>query len=537
MVEQYVEVKHGRREAEYPHPLMKDILEETHGVMVYQEQVMRILNRLGSIELSSAYTCIKAISKKKLPMIAKFKKQFIDGAVDKGLDKKKADELVCDDRKFAGYGFNKSHSTAYALIAFQTAYLKAHYPVEFMAALLTGDIPGRNFKRKDALVEHLEDCRRMNIEVIPPCVQLSDVEFTVHGDKIAFGLSAIKGCGGAAAEAIVAARKKGEFTDLYDFCERVDPSAVGRAAIETLIKAGGFDCFGAKRSQMLAIMEKAIQAGSSRMADRRSGQKNMFEMFDDQEEEKSLADELPKIPEWDEKDKLIKEKEVLGFYLSSHPLAEHTEVLKTYCTHKTSNVGELAHRTEILVGGMMSALKFSSTKNPKPGAVHTKYVMFDLEDLDGIIRCIMWPTQFAEKGQLVSPDAIMAVKGSIDRRPGSDEANLIVNELIPLDDLPLRYTRGVMIRLYEKQHGPEKVEQLYEILRGYPGKVSLQLVLELADSRRAFLKCEKLKVDLNSELRQRVDDLLGEGNLKMLAAPPKVKVAAPRNGRSRFSMN
>ncbi len=168
MVDDYIEVKHGRKQAYYPHPVMKEVLEETHGVMVFQEQVMRILNLLGGIELADAYSCIKAISKKKLEMIAKFREAFIDGARDKGLEKRKAEELFSQIEKFAGYGFNKSHSTAYALIAYQTAYLKAHYPVEFMAALLSGDIPGRNFKSKDPLVEHLEDCKRMEVTSCRP---------------------------------------------------------------------------------------------------------------------------------------------------------------------------------------------------------------------------------------------------------------------------------------------------------------------------------------------------------------------------------
>ena len=221
--------------------LLEEVLQETNGVMVYQEQVMRILNRLGGIPLANAYTCIKAISKKKESLIAKNYEEFIRGAVEQGMKDKQANavwELII---KFAGYGFNKSHSTAYALIAYQTAYLKAHYSVEFMAALLSGDIPGRNFKRKDSLIEHLEDCQRMEIEVVPPDVNHSDTDFAVKDAKILFGLSAVKGCGGAAADAIVAARKPNQrFTDLFDFCEGVDPSACNRATIETFDQSRRF---------------------------------------------------------------------------------------------------------------------------------------------------------------------------------------------------------------------------------------------------------------------------------------------------------
>ena len=207
MVDDYVAVKHGRKQPEYKHPVLQEILEETHGVMVYQEQVMRILNRLGGIELARAYTCIKAISKKKESLIATNYEKFIEGAMANGLDRKDAEEIWNLILNFAGYGFNKSHSTAYALIAYQTAYLKTHYPVEFMAALLSGDIPGRNFKRKDSLVEHMEDCTRMGIQIVPPDVNRSDVDFLVADGQIHFALSAIKGCGGSAAEAIVAARQ------------------------------------------------------------------------------------------------------------------------------------------------------------------------------------------------------------------------------------------------------------------------------------------------------------------------------------------
>ncbi|MGE0757741.1 MAG: DNA polymerase III subunit alpha, partial [Pirellulaceae bacterium] len=261
MVDDYIAVKHGRKKPEYKHPVLREVLEETNGIMVYQEQVMRILNRLGGIELANAYTCIKAISKKKEALIAKNYEQFIKGAGERGMSEKDAQEIWELIIKFAGYGFNKSHSTAFALIAYQTAYLKAHYPVEFMAALLSGDMEGRNFKRKDSLVEHLEDCQRMGIEVVPPNVNFSDPDFAVREGKTFFGLAAVKGCGGAAAEAIQLARSKaGAFRELFDFCERVDPAACGRGAIETLIKAGAFDWTGARRSQLLAVVVKAMKS-------------------------------------------------------------------------------------------------------------------------------------------------------------------------------------------------------------------------------------------------------------------------------------
>jgi DNA polymerase-3 subunit alpha len=529
MVDDYIQVKHGRKEAEYKHPVMKEVLEETHGVMVYQEQVMRILNRLGGIELPKAYTCIKAISKKKLETIAKFREQFVEGSVAQGLSKNEANELFGMIEKFAGYGFNKSHSTAYALIAYMTAYLKAHYPVEFMAALLSGDIQGRNFKKKDSLVEHLEDCRRMQIEVVPPDINRSQGDFTVVEGKILFGLSAIKGCGGQAADVISAERKAaGPFRNLFDFCERCDPSGVNRTAIESLIKAGAFDTCGGRRSQWMAVIDKALQSGASALADRKSGQRGLFEEADEGSAISATAT-LPDIAEWPERERLAAEKEVLGFYLSSHPLAEYQSTFDTYCTHNTATAATLSHKTEVLLGGMLSAIKFSHSKNPRPGAP-SKYAMFDLEDMSGLIRSIVWPSDFVNIGQHVQPDAVLAVRGTIDKRPGSEEANLIVNELIPLADLKARYTKGVAVRIDEREHGEKALDRLREIVRGYPGNCELQLVLLLSDGSKVYCKCDGLRVELNDEMRRRVEELVGKENFRTFAAPPASRPAP--NGRA-----
>jgi DNA polymerase-3 subunit alpha len=550
MVDDYVQVKHGRKQAAYIHPVMKEVLEETHGVMVYQEQVMRILNKLGGIELPNAYTCIKAISKKKLETIAKFEQQFIAGATERGLKKNEAVELFEMIKKFAGYGFNKSHSTAYALIAYMTAYLKTHYAAEFMAALLCGDIDARNFKKKDALVEHLDDCRRMEIEVLPPDVNSSGVEFgvrvaggpmsNVQGPRsgtvpvsraITFGLSAIKGCGAHAAAVLVAERtKNGPYRDLFDFCERVDPSLCNRSTIESLIKAGAFDSSGARRAQLVAVLDRAMQTGAALLADRKSGQKGLFDDADSDETPAARAQSLPDLPEWDEKEKLAAEKEVLGFYLTSHPLAEHQETLATYCSHNTASIAQLPGRTEVILGGMIGAIKHSQTKNPRAGETNTRYAMFDLEDMEGMIRCILWPSDFVNYGEMVVDGAIVALRGSIDRRPGSDEANLIVNEIFPLSELSQRFTKGVRVRLDEQQHGERAIDSLHEILRGYPGTCEVELAMVLADGTKLLLKCGSPRVQLCPELRMRLDDLLGPESVKLIAAPPPARESNGRNG-------
>ncbi|GAA4432084.1 DNA polymerase III subunit alpha [Bremerella cremea] len=520
MVDDYIEVKHGRKEAVYKHQVLKDVLEETNGVMVYQEQVMRILNRLGGIPLAKAYTCIKAISKKKESIIQANREQFLVGSQEKGLTKQEATDFWDMIVKFAGYGFNKSHSTAYALVAYQTAYLKAHYPIEFMAALLSGDISGRNFKTKDSLVEHMEDAERMNIEVAPPDVNFSEEEFTVKDGKIVFALSAIKGCGGGAAEAIVAAREKdGPFTDIYDFCERVDPSQCGKSAIETLIKAGAFDNLGGHRAQYVAALDKAIQSGASAIADRKAGQKNLFAAVEDPvEEAKSVT--LPDVPPWPDKELLVFEKECLGFYWSSHPLAEYSRKFEMCCSHRTSSLTGVKDKTEVTLGGMVGSIKLAHTRKARAGSTHTKYANFDLEDVDGGIRCILWPEDYAKVGETLRPDGVYIVSGRIDRRGGDDEeANLIVNELIPIEDVETRYARGVAVRVDEHVHGEDKLRTLVEIVRGYPGNCELRLILVLGDGRQVAMKSQK-GVDLSPEMRTRIDELLGDGNFELLLRRP-----------------
>jgi DNA polymerase-3 subunit alpha len=239
---------------------------------------------------------------------------------------------------------------------------------------------------------------------------------------------------------------------------------------------------------------------------------------------------LPDVPEWEEKEKLTKEKEVLGYYLSSHPLAEFEQILRTNATHSSKTVNTLEHRTEVVLGGMLAAIKMSHTKNPKPG-MPSKYAMWDLEDLDGIVRCIMWPEQFAQFGDNVIADAIVGVTAVVDRRPGAEEVNLIINELMPIEALAERYTSGLSVRVDEERHGVEKLAMLHEIVRGYPGNKSLRLTLVLSDGVTAHVESGK-RVDLNPELRRRIDELLGPGNAQPISSPPK-PTSAPQNGNGR----
>ena len=434
---------------------MKEILEETHGVMVYQEQVMRILNRLGGIELSNAYTCIKAISKKKLATIAKFREEFIAGAVDQGPGRK-ARPKNCSSmiEKFAGYGFNKSHSTAYALIAYMTAYLKAHYPVEFMAALLSGDIAGRNFKKKDSLVEHLEDCRRMNIEVAAAGREpLATATSPWPTAKSSSACRPSRAAAAAAAAAIVGRAQGGRAVPQLVRFLRTGRSASRSAArrIETLIKAGAFDSLGAP--PLAAGWRSSI--GPCRPAPPRwpiaaRGQKGLFESIDDEPAADRRPATCPTCPNGTTARSWPARKKCSAFTSPAIRWPNTQTRSRTYCSHTHARSGRAApsHRSG---AGRHDLGHQALAHQESPARQHQHQVRHVRPGRHGadIMRCIVWPEEYANFGQLVAADAILVVRGAVDRRPGSEEANLIVNELIPLDQLAARYTRGLEIRLAE----------------------------------------------------------------------------------------
>ena len=356
----------------------------------------------------------------------------------------------------------------------------------------------------------------MEIDVVPPDVNRSGVKFLVADSKIHFALSAIKGCGGSAAESIVKEREEnGPFKDIFDFCERVEASQCNRSSIETLIKAGAMDSFGAHRSQLMAVLDRAMQSGAVALADKKSGQGNLFgDDFSDDEEDNKV--DLPVMDELDERQKLVFEKEVLGYYLTSHPLAQYVDQLRQYCSHTTSTIGGLKDRDRVSLGGMISSLKHSNVKRVRDPSQPTKYVMFDLEDVDGAIRCIVWPTEFAEMGKLVQADAIVVLQGSLDRR-GGDEANLIVDRVIPIEQLDSSHlTTGICVRIDEQTHGQEAVKKVYEIVRGYPGSRKLQLEIRLDDGVQVKLDTHKLRVDINEQLCKRLKDCLGPNAFEMM---------------------
>ena len=319
MIDDFIDRKHGRKEVVYDLPVMKEILEETFGVMVYQEQVMQIANRVAGYSLGEADLLRRAMGKKKAEEMAKQRARFVEGAAKNNHPARKVEKVFDLMEKFAGYGFNKSHSAAYAFLALVTGYLKAHYPLEFMSALLTSEA-GNTAK----VVKYINECREMGIQVLAPDVNASAFTFTPAPDGIRFGLGAIKNVGANAVESIIKARTEGgKFTSLYDFCERVDLSAVNRRMIESFIKAGALDSLGAARAQLFAVIDGAMEIGTRAQKDRASGQSGLF--ADLAAQEPAAARPLPTVPDWTPKEKLAGEKEMLGFYITGHPLDQFME--------------------------------------------------------------------------------------------------------------------------------------------------------------------------------------------------------------------
>jgi DNA polymerase-3 subunit alpha len=511
MVDAYVNRKQGRENPTYQHPVMEEILRETYAVMTYQEQVMRILNRLGGIELSSAYACIKAISKKKHEIIEERKLEFIQGAQERGVDEGTAKEIFDLITFFGGYGFNKSHSAAYAYVSYQTAYLKANYPAEFMAALLSSEIEDGN--KHDILIEHIRDAERLGAPVHPPNLNADEANFTVAQGDLLFGLTAIKGVGRGAAEEIVRARnEKGPFKDIFDFCERIDLKIVSRAAIERLIKAGAMDCFGARRSQLLHVLPGALQAAGELQEDRRHGQRNFFDVFDSGSSPSGQsAVSLPDIPEWAATEKLKYEKEALDFYFSSHPLAEHEEVLRRFSTHRLDQLAELGVNQEVVIGGMLTQIRLMNTKKVGRNG-NSRYCRCKLEDFIGIVECVMWPDDYVRFKDQVAEDRICFVVANVEK--GREEPGLVITRIMTLDQAQKERTTGLVANLNLQRHGPGEIEALARVLQRSPG--TCPVFLYVRDSAGKVLRLragDEFRINPATLVKTDLEMILGEGSI------------------------
>ena len=404
MVDDFVERKHGRKSIEYALPQLEPILKETYGVIIYQEQVMQISNVLAGYSLGEADLLRRAMGKKKLEEMAKQRKRFLEGTRERKIPDNKADEVFSLMEYFAGYGFNKSHTAAYALITFQTAYLKAHYPVEFMAALLTSDMDNT-----DRVVKYINECREMQIPILPPDVNESFKNFSVVGQNVRFGLAAVKNVGGGAIDSIIEVREQdGKYEGLQDFCERVDLSKVNKRVVESLIKCGAFDFTGDPRAAMVKAMEPIYDIAQKTQKDRQSGQSSIFGMLDAGSSGGSSSTyRIPDIEEWDEMERLKLEKEGIGFYITGHPLEKHAFELRKLTTSTTVSIMECHDGEYITVGGVVTSFRKKLTKKGD------QMGFFRLEDLAGSVEVILVPKVYERYNQMLEEDLPVLIKGFI----------------------------------------------------------------------------------------------------------------------------
>ena len=464
MIDDYIARRSGKRRVTYELPQLEGILEETYGVIVYQEQVIQIFNKLAGFTLGEADVVRRAMGKKKLEEMVANKEKFLAGARRNGVAAAKAQKLWDLVEQFAGYGFNKSHSAAYALVAYQTAYLKTHYPVEFVAALLTSEIGNQ-----DKLTRYLNECRDMGIGILPPDVNSSDLAFTPAGPNIRFGLTAIKNVGATAIGSVLAARQKlGRFDNLLEFCENVDLRLLNKRVLESLIKAGAFDSLGARRPQLLAVLDRAMEFGQKSQRETESGQHGLFLGGSDTAPPPPF--ELPDVPEATEGERLAGEKEVLGFYVTGHPLEKFTARLGTLTRHDTSSVEEMANEAPVTLAGILRGLRV------KPSKKGDLWASAQLEDLRGSAELLVFPQAYQQLQGVLKPDTALLIKGRV-RHEENQKPRVVVNEARPLEAAVNGAKAQLRIRLNLELAGADLVEDLARLFATYPG--DSPVVLEL----------------------------------------------------------
>lgn len=471
MVDDFINRKHKKTAIVYEVPQLKDILENTYGVMVYQEQVMEIAKVLAGYTPGDADVLRKAMGKKDESLLQEQRQKFLEGCKHNRIDPKKAEKIFDLMAKFAGYGFNKSHSAAYALVSFQTAYLKAHYNVEFMAALL-----GSDMGNTDQVVKYINECKDTGIAVDPPDVNESSMEFMVSGNRIRFALAAVKNVGGAAIQEMLRVREEeGKFTSLLDFLSRMDSRKVNKKVIESLIKCGAFDFTKEKRAQLMAELDPSMDAAQAVQRDREAGQSSMFDVFGTGGGSKPTAAasvNAPRVAEWSDKELLSYEKETLGFYLSSHPLAGYKRELDLYAVHIDSLI-EKNNEDEVTIGGIITALKEINTKKGDRMGFVT------IEDLTGSVEAVIFSDLYKKVRDLVSGDHALLFSGKLDKE--EDEVKLIAFDIIPIEEAGT--TEKKLKARNTHIHAPvtgltsEKLTELKKIIQENPG--SSQVILRL----------------------------------------------------------
>jgi len=517
MIDDYVARKHGRKKVEYLLPELAPVLEETYGVIVYQEQVMKIAGILANYEMAEADDLRKAMGKKIKQLMARHRERFVRGAVENNLPQDKARTIFDLIEKFGGYGFNKSHSAAYALIAFQTAYLKAHFPVEFMASLLTSEMHSI-----DGVVKYIAECRSHNIAVLPPDIYESHKGFTVSGNKIRFGLVAVKNVGEGAIESIIETRSRVRFESLFDFCEHVDMKKVNKRVIESLIKCGAFDATGAKRSQMMAALEDAIEYGQRVQKEKNDPQMGLFDVG-----EKTVSINTPDIPniqEWDEKQLLTYEKESLGFYISGHPLGRFEDVLDKFTNADAITIKELKDGGAVRIGGIVTSTKTIKTKKGDLMAFVT------IEDMHGSVEAIVFSSVYYTASDLLFEDNPILIQGRVQKDEQS--VKVIADTVIEMDKAEETWTASIHFHLDVTRTDRELLLGLQQTLLKHPGSCRGFLHLRSPQGTDTIIALpENVKLQAGTVLTREVNGLLGYPAVE--TACSAAGSSEPSNGTSR----
>jgi len=502
MIDDYIDRKHGRKQVSFELPILKDILEETYGVMVYQEQVMQISNRVAGYSLGDADILRRAMGKKKQEEMDSQRVRFLTGAKAKNIPPRKAEKIFEQMAEFAKYGFNKSHSAAYAYLAYITAYLKAHYPVAFMSALLTSET-GNIAK----VVKYINECRDMGIRVLPPDVNHSHLNFTPDGEAIRFGLGAIKNLGASAVETIIKARDEhGQFKTLTQFCERIDYSVINKRAIESLIKAGALDALDGARSQLLAGLDSRMEAGQRAWRDRESGQTGLFAAFVQQEQPENP---LPNVPDWEPKQKLTGEKEVLGFYVTGHPLDEFREKVADLASHNSSALEGLSRGTDIAICGVVTGIQRRRNREGKPWA------SFQLEDWLGAAECLVFASTYETMSAGLAEDRAVLVRG-LALPEENAPAKISVKEIVPLEFAGIQLPRLISIKVPLTRGDSDKASELTHLFQRKPGEAEVRLRLEKPRDFSIILDVAA-RVRPDKEFCAEVERICGPQSMEVLA--------------------
>jgi len=508
MIDDFIDRKHGRKRIEYELPELKEVLQETLGVIVYQEQVMQIANKLAGYSLGEADLLRRAMGKKIASEMAAQRERFVSGAHKNGYPAKKIEKIFDLMAQFAGYGFNKSHSAAYALLAYHTAYLKTHFPVEFMAALLTS-VTGST----DDVVKYINECREMGISVEPPDIHVSAANFTPHENAIRFGLAAVKNVGGNAIESIVAARSKIEtFNSIYEFCERVDLRLLNKRVLESLIKSGAMDCLGG-RSQLMMVLDKAMERAQKEQRDAESGQHGLFLNIFAEAEVHPNNDKLPAIPEWDEHVRLAAEKEILGFFITGHPLDKYREKLEDLHALSTTDLAAMKNSTgkdeTITTAGLICNLRILKSKKGD------YYAQAALEDMAGSVEMVVFPEAYRKLGDKVKLDVPVLVRGGVRVEEGASP-KLMVNDIMPLEDAKVPMPRSLRIRIPLETATESTVDALHTLFAERQGEAKVLFDVERAGDFMVVMEAEGYNVLPDRTFIARVESLCGRGAVRVI---------------------